>query len=88
MENLAYSRVNFITFINADGIHITIYPNPAHNYFVINHHGNIWDVSNASIVVRDMSGRMLIDQKFNNATEQKINTASLSKGLYTGESRY
>ena len=76
-----YSRIAYIT-INADGIHITIYPNPAHSYFVIGNYENM-DVSNASVVVRDMTGRMLINQKFNNTTEQKINIASLSKGVYT-----
>ena len=76
-----YSKIIYIT-INADGIHITIYPNPAHNYFVIGNYENI-DVSNASVVVRDMTGRTVINQKFNRTTtEQKINIASLSKGLY------
>jgi hypothetical protein len=77
----AYCRVTYIT-INADGIHITIYPNPAQNYFVVANYENM-DVSNASVLVRDMTGRMVIDQKFKPATEQKINIASLSKGLYT-----
>jgi hypothetical protein len=76
-----YSRIAYIT-INADGIHITLYPNPAHSYFVIANYENI-DAGKASVVVRDMTGQMLINQKFNNATEQKINIASLAKGLYT-----
>jgi Secretion system C-terminal sorting domain len=75
-----YSRIAYIT-INADGIHITLYPNPAHSYFVIADYESL-DVSKASVVVRDITGRMLINQKFNNTTEQKINIASLSKGLY------
>ena len=76
-----YSRIGYIT-INSDGTYITLYPNPAHTYFVIANYENI-DVSKASVVVRDMTGRMLINQKFNNSTEQKINVASLAKGLYT-----
>ncbi|MEP6947988.1 MAG: T9SS type A sorting domain-containing protein [Ginsengibacter sp.] len=39
-------------------------------------------MSKAGVVVRDVTGRTLINQKFNNATEQKINIASLAKGLY------
>ena len=74
-----YSKIFYIT-INADGKHIAIYPNPAHNYFVIGN-GNM-DLKNANVVVRDMTGRMVISQKLNNNNVQAINIASLSKGLY------
>jgi hypothetical protein len=76
----AYSRISYIT-IDANGMHISIYPNPAHSYFVIGNYESM-DVSNASIVLRDITGRTLINQKFNNSIEQKINIPSLSKGLY------
>ena len=76
-----YSRIAYIT-INDKGSYLTLYPNPAHGYFVIGNYENM-DVSKGSVVVRDMTGRMLISQKFSNATEQKINIASLAKGLYT-----
>ena len=74
------SRIAYIT-INAGGVQIVMYPNPAHNYFVIGHYENL-DTHNARIVIRDATGRMIIDQKFNNTTEQKINITSLSKGIY------
>jgi hypothetical protein len=75
-----YSKIIYIT-INADGKLITIYPNPAHNYFVIGNYENM-DVSNASAVVRDMTGRTLISQRFNHTTDQKVNITTLSKGVY------
>lgn len=75
-----YSKIVYIT-ITADGLRFTIYPNPAHSYFVIQN-DNYVDVSNANIVVRDLTSRKLISQKFNNNAEQKINIASLSKGIY------
>ncbi len=75
-----YSKVVYVT-INTSGVPVTIYPNPAHNYFVIENYENM-DVRNASVVVRDITGRVLINQKLNNATEQKINIASLARGLY------
>lgn len=74
-----YSKIIYLT-INAEGKLITIYPNPARNYFVIGTYGNV-DVTNATVVMRDITGRGLISQKLNN-TRQKINIASLSKGLY------
>ena len=76
----SYSKIIYIT-VDANSLHISIYPNPAHNYFVIGNYGNI-DTKNAMIQVRDMSGRTLISEKFNNNTEQRINITMLSKGMY------
>lgn len=77
---IAFSKIVYIN-ITAEGLRFTIYPNPAHIYFVIKN-DNFVDVSNANIVVRDLMGRKLITQKFNNNSEQRINIASLSKGIY------
>ena len=75
-----YSKIFYITIIG-DGKQITLYPNPARNYFVIGNYENM-DVSNANAVVRDMTGRTLISQRFNNSMEQKVNIAALSRGVY------
>ncbi len=75
-----YSKIVYITLVNS--LQIRIYPNPAHGYFVIGNYDKL-DVRTASVFVRDLMGRTLINQKFTNDTEQKINIGSLSKGMYT-----
>jgi len=75
----SYSKIVYITLSNESLVRI--YPNPAHGYFVIGNYGKV-DVRTASILVRDLTGRTLINQKFTNDTEQKINIGSLSKGMY------
>jgi hypothetical protein len=76
----SFSSISHIT-IGADGSQMKIFPNPAHGYFVISNYG-IVDVANAAILVKDVSGRILISQKFTNDSEQRVNIASLSKGIY------
>jgi len=76
----AYSRIAYIT-ISAAGTPISIYPNPAHNYFVIDKYENI-DAARATIIIRDITGHTVVNQKFNHANRQKINITALSKGLY------
>jgi len=75
----SYSKIVYITLLNS--LQIRIYPNPAHGYFVIGNYDKV-DVGAASILVRDLMGRTLINQKFTNDTEQRINIGSLSKGMY------
>jgi hypothetical protein len=76
----SFSPISHIT-IGTDGSQMRIFPNPAHGYFVIRNYG-IVDVANAAILVKDVSGRILISQKFTNDSEQRVNIASLSKGIY------
>ena len=76
----SYSKVAYIT-IDATNVHISIHPNPAHNYFIISNYDNA-DIKNMSIQVRDITGKTLISQKFNNSIEQKIDITNLSKGMY------
>ncbi len=76
----SYSKVAYIT-IDATNVHISIHPNPAHGYFIISNYDNA-DIKNMSIQVRDITGKTLISQKFNNSIEQKINITNLSKGMY------
>lgn len=74
-----YSKIVYITIAN--GLYITIHPNPAHGYFIIDNYNNI-DIKTANVLVRDMAGRSFINQKFIEGTEQRMNIASLSKGIY------
>jgi hypothetical protein len=76
----SFSPISHIT-IGAGSGKMNIYPNPAHDYFVINNYGTV-DAANAAILVKDVSGRILISQKFTKESEQKVNIASLSKGIY------
>ena len=76
----SFSKINHIT-IGADGSQMRIFPNPAHSYFVISNYA-IADAANATVVVKDVSGRILISQKFTNDSQQMVNIASLSKGIY------
>lgn len=75
-----YSKIVYIT-IDANSLRISIHPNPAHSYFVVDNYSNI-DVKNSTVLVRDMSGRTLINQKFTNNPEQRIDISMLSRGMY------
>jgi len=77
--SFTYSKIVYITIVN--GVRITIHPNPARGYFIIGNYESI-DIKNARVLVTDLTGRTFISQKFHNATQQKINIAPLSKGLY------
>lgn len=75
-----HSKIVYIT-ITSDGLKYSIYPNPAHNYFIVRN-DNYTTLADANIIVTDLEGRKLISQKFTKNVEQKINITSLSKGLY------
>ena len=70
---------------NATGINenelsnLLIYPNPTQNSITINVGNN--QLTNASINVIDMTGRILITQRINNQNIQ-LNLSHLSKGIY------
>lgn len=74
-----YSKIIYISITN--DLKVSIYPNPAHEYFTIINHGN-QNTSNTNFLIRDMSGRTLINGNLNNSPEQKINITNLSKGVY------
>jgi hypothetical protein len=76
----SFSPISHI-IIGTNGNQMRIFPNPAHGYFIINNYG-IADVANATIIVKDVSGRILISQKSTNDSVQRVNIASLSKGTY------
>ena len=78
--SFSYSRIAYITIDDGE-IKITVLPNPAHDYFIVSNYKNI-DVNMAKIIVRDLQGRTLITQQFTNATQQKVNISTLTKGMY------
>jgi len=80
-NNNSFSKIVYIV-INNNNLRIKLYPNPAHNYFVISNYKNV-DIRTASVMVKDISGRTILTQRFNNNTsEQRIDISSLSKGMY------
>lgn len=76
----SYSNVEHVNN-EGNGTQIRLYPNPAHSYVIVGNYGRT-DLSNAAIVVADVSGRILISQKFTNSPEQRVNVSSLAKGVY------
>lgn len=76
----SFSKINRIS-IDADGGKIRIYPNPAGNYFIISHY-KIANAAKATIQIKDMAGRTLVNQKFSSGSVQRVNISSLSKGMY------
>ena len=73
------SKIVYITV--AGNTLITIHPNPAHSYFIIENY-NQADINKSNIFISDLSGRMIMSQKFSSGSEQRINISSLSKGMY------
>ncbi|HET7117907.1 MAG TPA: T9SS type A sorting domain-containing protein, partial [Hanamia sp.] len=75
-----YSKIESVTF-TGNNLPAAIYPNPAHNYFIVQHYIG-QDMKPAYIVVKDMEGRTLINQQLNNTNSERINITGLSKGVY------
>ena len=75
-----YSSVKYITIDNQP-TQITVTPNPAHNYFIVNNAAST-PTGKATIIVRDMQGRTLISQNCSNASQQKVDVSRLMKGIY------
>ncbi|MEP6844564.1 MAG: T9SS type A sorting domain-containing protein [Panacibacter sp.] len=71
-----YSKVIVIT-INDGGLKITIRPNPAKDYFIVSSSSE-----RASIVVKDVSGKVVLRQNISAAGDQRVNIAALAKGIY------
>lgn len=78
--SFSYSSIQFI-IIDNEPTQITITPNPAHNYFVINNYKNA-GMGKAVITVRDLQGRTLLTQNCIDAVQQKVDVSRLTKGMY------
>ena len=74
-----YSNVRYIS-IDKNGVNIVLFPNPAHNYFIVRN--NNVNLSNAMLTVKDVTGRLFITRHLNNDPEQNINISPLAKGVY------
>lgn len=70
-----------VVSIAAGTAQFTMLPNPARNYFTVIPDGSI-DLTNATITISSLTGKLLIKQKLQNNGEQKINISALSKGMY------
>ncbi len=57
-----------------------ITPNPAKNFFIVNNSNA--ESCNATLLVRDLAGHTVIQQKLLNASSQNINISKLSRGMY------
>ena len=75
-----YSKIVYANIVT-NGARYTIYPNPAHDYFIVKNDKYI-GLNTADIIITDLAGRKLIRQKFSNSEAQRINITSLSKGVY------
>jgi len=78
--SFSYSPVSHIS-IDEEGGQIRIFPNPAHGYFVIGNY-NASDKAKATIQVKDITGKILIRQRFTDGDIQRVSINSLSKGIY------
>jgi len=60
---------------------ISVYPNPANDYFTI-----ISNVAHGKVIVMDMLGKVILSQAFT-STEQIVNTSYFENGMYVVEVR-
>lgn len=69
-----------ISEYNGDDSGLRIFPNPATSYISIQNPEAI-----QRVVIRDVSGRIVLEQKVDNLSTISFNLENLSKGIYTGE---
>lgn len=74
----SYSRIVSIA-IDKDGNRIVIYPNPAHQFFIVDH---LVAEAATDIAVKDLAGRTLLTQTTTGTATKQINISSLAKGVY------
>ncbi len=79
-SSYTYSPIVHI-FAGEDDDGISLYPNPAHDYFVISGNAGTSE-SYIKIVVKDLSGRTLINKVLESRSEKRIIVSSLTRGLY------
>jgi Secretion system C-terminal sorting domain len=70
---VSYSKT---VLVKNDDIKINMYPNPAHNYFIVE------SPQMKQINILDRQGKIVFAKALNNTNVQKINTSQLSKELY------
>ena len=67
--------------VDASQNEIRVYPNPAHNFINIDLKKQL--SKNSSIIIYDLSGKKIMEQKISAATlHQQLNVSGLSKGSY------
>lgn len=76
---ISYSKVISIVVEGSNQYVIT--PNPAREFFTVLGNGSV-EGANATLVIRDLAGHTVLQQKLVNASAQKINISGLAKGIY------
>jgi hypothetical protein len=71
-----YSKIIVIP-INENGLEISIRPNPARSFVII-----VTSSVKGDILIKDISGRVMLRQNVSNAGDQRINISALAKGIY------
>lgn len=76
---ISYSKVVSIVIESNNKYVIT--PNPAKNFFTVSGNGNV-QTGSATLLVRDLAGHTILQQRLSNTSSQTINISGLTKGMY------
>jgi hypothetical protein len=78
-DKFTYSKIVYITVVG--NTLITIHPNPAHSYFIIDNYEQA-GLSKSDLLIRDMEGRTVLCGHLSNNAGQRIDISNLRKGMY------
>ncbi|MEJ7679175.1 MAG: T9SS type A sorting domain-containing protein [Segetibacter sp.] len=76
---VTYSKI--ISIVTAENNQYVIAPNPAKDFFTVINNRNA-ATGNATLLVRDIAGHTVLQQRLMNASSQNINISKLAKGIY------
>ena len=65
--------------LNENYLEVSVYPNPAQNNIILESNNPI----NGTLLIHDLSGRELINEKITNAGKHELNISNLDQGVYT-----
>ena len=78
--NYEYSKIITINTTTATSTSISLYPNPAKNYIVVNHP---YAGNNEQVQIMNLQGNVLVQKKITTASFQtRIDLPELPKGVY------
>ncbi|MBP9550228.1 MAG: T9SS type A sorting domain-containing protein, partial [Chitinophagales bacterium] len=66
-----------VVFINDPALSVSVYPNPADDYFIVES-----DIAILSLEIMDLSGKVIYEMNANNALKTIIPTSYLYNGFY------
>lgn len=76
---ISYSKV--VSIVVESNNKYVITPNPAKNFFTVSGNGNV-QTGSATLLVRDLAGHTILQQRLSNTSSQTINISGLTKGMY------